>query len=95
MANLWGSPDRCLAISETADRRSESEDLIAQIMGGLSLAGEYITRLDPQPTQRIVDFNWAARQAGRRLGIRVDVTSRIIKEDGQLQVTVTALSPPR
>lgn len=93
MVNLWGSPYRFLAISDTADRRSEAEDLIAEIAGQLSLAGEYVARLDLQPTQRIVDFNWAARQAGRRIGIRVDVTSRIIKADGQAQLRVRALSP--
>lgn len=92
--NLWGTPDRFLSIRDTADRRAEAEELIASISVALSVAGEYVARIDLQPTQRIVDFNWAARQAGRRLGIRVDVTSRIIKADAQLEVRVRALTPP-
>ena len=92
--NLWGSPDRFLPIWDRANRKSESEDLIAEIASALTAAGEYLTRIDLQPTQRIVDFNWAARQAGRQLGIRVDVESRIIKSDGQLQVRVRAFRQP-
>ena len=92
--NLWGSPDRFLPIWDRANRKSESEDRIAEIASALTAAGEYLTRIDLQPTQRIVDFNWAARQAGRQLGIRVDVESRIIKSDGQLQVRVSAFRQP-
>jgi hypothetical protein len=92
--NRWGSPDRFLPIWDRANRKSESEDLIAEIASALTAAGEYVTRIDLQPTQRIVDFNWAARQAGRQLGIRVDVKSRIIKSDGQLQVRVRAFRQP-
>jgi hypothetical protein len=63
------------------------------IASALSSADGYVTRIDLQPTQGVVDLNWAARQAGRRLGIQVDVTSRLIKHEGQLEVRVTALSP--
>jgi hypothetical protein len=91
--NLWGSPDRFLAMRDAAERKLEIEDLVTEIASGLVLAGEYVARIDLQPTQRVVDFSWAARQAGRRLGIRVDVTSRMIKADGQLQVSVTPAMP--
>lgn len=93
--NLRGSAERFLALADTADRRSERDDVVAQITSGLAVAGHYVTRLDLQYTQRIVDFSWAARQAGRRLGIRVDVTSRVIKSDDQLEVHVKALTPPK
>lgn len=92
--NPWAHNDRFSLISDAATRRARSEDLIAEIAGALSVAGEYVAHLDLQPTQGIVDFNWAARQAGRRLGIRVDVTSQIIKADGQLQVWVRPGRPP-
>ena len=91
--NPWAHHDRFSAINDAATRRARTEDLVAEIAAALSVAGEYVARLDLQPTQRIVDFNWAARQAGRRLGIRVDVTSRI-KSDGQLQVSVRPGLPP-
>jgi len=91
--NPWPSADRFQAIPDTGDRRSPSEELVVDIAGALSMAGEYVVRIDLQPAQRIVDVNWAARQAGRRLGIRIDVSSKIIKSDGQLQVRVSALYP--
>lgn len=92
--NLWGSAERFLALTDTADRRLERDDLVGEIASGLAVAGHYLTRLDLQHAQRIVDFSWAARQAGRRLGIRVDVTSRVIKSDDQLEVHVKALTAP-
>jgi hypothetical protein len=92
--NPWAGADRFLAVSDTADRGPGAEDLIVDIAAALSVASEYVVRIDLQPTQRVADFNWAARQAGRRLGIRVDVTSTIIKSEGQLQVRVSAASPP-
>lgn len=91
--NPWGNADRFLAIRDTADRRSDREDLVAEIVAGLSLAGEYAACLDLQPTQRVADFNWAARQAGRRLGIRVDVSSRVAKGAGQVHVRVRVIPP--
>lgn len=90
--NLWSSPDRFQAIRETAAVRSQAEDLITEIAAALSASGRYVARIDLQPTQGIVDFNWAARQAGRRLGVRVDVNSRIIKADGQVEVRVRTVS---
>jgi len=79
-------------MSDRSEHGSGVEDLVAEIAGGLSLAGEYATRIDLQPAKRVVDFNWAARQAGRRLGIRVDLISQIIKAEGQLYVRLKAVS---
>ena len=93
--DLRGSVERFLALADTADRRSYKEDLVAEIASVLALAGQYVTRIDLQQTQRIVDFSWAARQAGRRLGIRVDVESQVIKVHDQLEVRVKALTPPK
>ena len=93
--NLQASAERFLAMIDTADRRAQAEHLIAEISGALGVAEEYVARIDLEQTQRIVDLSWAARQAGRRLGIRVEVTSEIIKAEGQVQVHVKASSPPR
>lgn len=93
MIDLRGSAERFMAMIDTSDRRSQAEDLVAQIVDALAMASEYVARVDLEHTQRIVDLSWAARQAGRRLGIRVDVTSQIIKADGQVQVCIRALSP--
>ena len=84
-----------MTISNTVERRSEAEHLITEIVGALCLTGEYVAHMDLRPVQRIVDFSWAARQAGRRLGIRVDVTSRIINAVDQVELSVKTLSPPR
>jgi hypothetical protein len=94
--NVWGSPDRFFAITDAANRRADSEQLVIEIMDALATAGEYVTRLDPQPTQRMVDFNWAAHQAGRRLGIRVDVDVTIAKgaSDGRAEVRVARKETP-
>lgn len=93
----WGSPDRFFAISDAAKRRAQSEKFITEIADALAAAGEYVARIDPKPTQRVVDFNWAARQAGRRLGIRVHVDMKYSRDapDGKAEVRVTPLNPPR
>ena len=62
--STWGSPERFLAIGGDAERRARSEEMVAEIADALAAAGEYEARIDAQTTQRIVDFNWAARQAG-------------------------------
>lgn len=92
----WASPDRLLAITDTAQRRLRSDDLVTEIVEGLVAAGEYVTRVDLHPSQRMVDFNWAAHQAGRRLGIRVDVDLKVTRAsvDGRAEVRVTPLPPP-
>lgn len=93
MISLRDSAERLMAMIDTPDRRSDAEDLVAQIADALAVASEYVARIDLEHAQRVVDLSWAARQAGRRLGIRIDVTSRVIKADSQMQVCVTALSP--
>jgi hypothetical protein len=86
-----GSADRFSAISEVGERGAEPEQLVTEIAEALSAAGVYLTRIERQPAQRVVDFNWAARQAGQRLGIRVhvDVTYSRAAPDGKAQVRVT------
>ena len=86
--NPWGNPERFFAITDAAQRRAEVEDLVSEIAQALAIAGEYRTRIDLQPTQRVVDFNWAAHQAGRRVGIRVDVDVTISKSDATAEIRV-------
>jgi hypothetical protein len=92
----WGRPEHFLAINIDAERRARSEELVAEIANALAAAGEYVVRIDAQPLQRVVDFNWAARQAGRRLGIRVNVDMKYSRAepDGKAQVQVTPLNAP-
>lgn len=89
--SLRGTAERFLAMVDTADRRSQAEGLVTEIANALAVAGEYVARVNLEQTQRIVDFSWAARQAGRRLGIRVEVTSHLLRADEQMQVQVRAL----
>lgn len=49
--------------------------------------GEYVAELDPFPTQRFVDLQWTARQAGRVLGGRAKV--HIGPSHGPADPTVT------
>lgn len=85
-----------MSITSAAERRSRSDDLVEEIADGIATAGEYVTRVDLMPTQRVVDFNWAAHQAGRQLGIRVEVDVQVAKAspDGRAQVRVTPQTPP-
>jgi hypothetical protein len=74
---------------------AESEDLVTEIANALATAGEYVAQIGLEPIQRAVDFNWTARQAGRRLGIRVNIESTFTKSsDGRAQVRVSAVRPP-
>lgn len=88
MKILRGGAERFLDLVDTADRRSQKADLVAEIMSALAVGSQYVTCIDLERTQRIVDFSWAARQAGRRLGIRVDVESQVLKQDHQLELQV-------
>jgi hypothetical protein len=95
--NVWTTLDHLLAISSAAERRTRSNDLVEEIADGLSVSGEYVTRVDVLPTQHVVDFNWAAHQAGRRLGIRVHVDvqhATATAAGGLAQVRVAPLRPP-
>lgn len=89
--NTWGSAERFLAMVDT--RIVDREALVAEIANALAVRSEYVVRINLEQTQRAVDFSWAARQAGRRLGVRVNVTSHPIKADDHMQMHVTAIEP--
>ena len=65
-------------------------DLTIEIAAKLWIDGQYVTELLPVPTQRFVDLQWAARQAGRVLGGRsqVDVSGPRGPKDPTVRVTV-------
>jgi hypothetical protein len=94
--SVWTTLDRVMALASAAERRTRSDDLVDEIADSLAVAGEYVTTVDVMPTQQVVDFNWAAHQAGRRLGIRIHVDVRHAKAavDRQAQVRVTPLRAP-
>lgn len=93
--NGSGSLDRVHAISDAAQRRAWAEALVEEISNALAASGRYAVRIDPAQTQLAIDFSCAARQAGRRLGIRVDVDVKVAGTDGTGFYTVTRSSPPR
>jgi hypothetical protein len=66
-------------------------DLVIEIAAKLWVHGTYTVELVPVPTQRFVDLQWAARQAGRVLGGRswVHVGQPRGARDGPVTVTVT------
>ena len=94
--SVWGIPDRFQASAEAAVQRARSEDLVAEIAEALASAGEYVTRIDVQPAQVAVDFSWAAREAARRLGVRVmvDVAVTRVSSDGRTDARVTLAPAP-
>lgn len=96
IVNVRADLDHLLAVTSAPGRRTRSEDLVTEIADALATAGEYQSRIDLIPTQQVVDFNWAAHQAGRRLGIRVHVDVQIARAtaDGRAQVRVTPQRPP-
>lgn len=64
-------------------------DRVIEIAAKLWIDGAYVTELDPSPTQRFVDLQWAARQAGRVLGGRTKVHTSEARGPGDPTVTVT------
>ena len=96
IVNVWATLDRVRAITDAAERRHRSDSLVEEIIDALAAAGTYETRVDVLPTQQVVDFNWAAHQAGRRLGIRVhvEVAYGRVAADGHARARVTAQPPP-
>lgn len=94
--NVLARLDHLLSVTSAAERRGRSDDLVNEIADALAAAGEYVTRIDLLPTQRVVDFNWAAHQAGRRVGMRIHVDVQIAKVavDGRAQVRVAPQQPP-
>jgi hypothetical protein len=90
----WRSADRYRAITESAERRTaQSEGLISEIVNALAASGEFVASIDLEPAQQVVDLKWAARQAGRDLGMRIDIHQTISKASDQTQVRVTGTQP--
>jgi hypothetical protein len=85
----WRNADRYRAITESAERRAaQSERLISQIVNALAASGEFVATLALEPAQQVVDLKWAARQAGRLLGMRIDIHQTISKASDQTHVRV-------
>jgi hypothetical protein len=53
--------------------RDPQWDLVIEIAAMLWVHGAHVIEVDSFPTQRFVDVQWAARQAGRVLGGRAEV----------------------
>lgn len=79
----------------SATSKDPQWDRVIEIAAKLWIDGEYVTELDPSPTQRFVDLQWAARQAGRVLGGRtkVHVGRSHGPRDPTVAVTVTYVDP--
>jgi len=67
-------------------------DLAREVARQLEDAGEYRATLDPGEPQRLVDLRWAALEAGRILGRRLQLvmTKAVQVGDGPITVRVTA-----
>ena len=48
-------------------------ELALEIAGKLWLYGEHVIETEPVPAQEYVDVQWAARQAGRLIGVRTEL----------------------
>lgn len=94
--SVWGSPERFDAITSTAERRVFSDALVAEIAEALAATGEHATRIDMLPIQRLVDFKWAAHQAGRRLSMRISIDVQLAKvdADGLVPIRVSPQQRP-
>lgn len=70
-------------------------DRVIEIAAKLWVDGTYVVELDPSPTQRFVDLQWAARHAGRVLGghATVHVGGARGPDDSTVTVTVTYVDP--
>lgn len=66
-------------------------DRVVEIASKLWINGEYVVELHRPETQRLVDLQWAAHQAGRVLGGRakVETSSSRTPEDPITRLTVT------
>jgi len=69
---------------QTAHPHDPHWDLTLEIAGKLWLYGEHVLEIDAHPAQKVVDLQWAARQAGRLIGVRT-----------RLDVSRTGEIPPR
>ena len=70
-------------------------DRVIEIASTLWIDGQYVAEIDPSPSQRFVDLQWAAHQAGRVLGGRTSVHVGPARgpADPTVTVTVTYLDP--
>jgi len=70
-------------------------DLAIDIAADLWLYGEYVVEMESFPTQRLVDVQWAALQAGRLLGAqaKIDVSEQSCTTEPRVTVTVTFVDP--
>lgn len=60
-----------------------------EIAEALAEHGQYVVDVDPRPAQRLVDLNWAAHQAGRKMGLAVRVlVERPFRRSPDLRVKV-------
>jgi hypothetical protein len=62
---------------------------VVEIASKLWIDGVYVVELDPLPTQRFVDLQWAAHQAGRVLGGRARIETKAPRGPDDPTVTVT------
>ena len=92
--NVPGYPDRFSSFHEATAPRTASDELVAKMAEALALSGEHVAQVDLQPTQRLVDFTWAAHQAGRRIGVRIDVTTTLINGQGEAELRIRVIQPP-
>lgn len=75
--------------------RDPQWDHVIEIAAKLWVDGRYVVELEPSPTQRFVDLQWAARQAGRVLGGVAKVhTSRPRGPDGRYVVVTVTYNDP-
>lgn len=70
-------------------------DRVVEIASKLWIDGLFVVELDPCPTQRFVDLQWAAHQAGRVLGGRAKIATTGPRgpEDPTVTVTVRYVDP--
>lgn len=70
-------------------------DRVVEIASKLWIDGLYVVELDPSQTQRFVDVQWAAHQAGRVLGGRAKIETSGARgpEDPTVTVTVRYVDP--
>lgn len=73
------------------ESRDPQWGLVIEIAAKMWVEGQYVTRLDPSPTQRLVDLQWAAHQAGRVLGgrTRLHVNHPAGPQDRTVTLTAT------
>jgi hypothetical protein len=70
-------------------------DRVIEIASKLWIDGVYVVELDPSQTQRYVDLQWAAHQAGRVLGGRAKIQTSGAwgRDDPTVTVTVRYVDP--